>query len=162
MAFPVALRQALRTLFANQRVAALGSLDDDGLPYVSMVPYAVEPQSGTLVIHVSGLAAHTRHLQVRPQLSLLVMQAEVPGEPVHALPRITLEGRATTLQPHTPLWQASRQAYLTRFPQAEPMTTLPDFRFVSIEVLSARQVAGFGAARTLSAQDVASVWGAEA
>ena len=37
------LTQALRTLLQTQRVAALGTLDADGLPFVSMVPFAVEP-----------------------------------------------------------------------------------------------------------------------
>jgi hypothetical protein len=78
------LSQALRTLFATQRVAALGTLGEDGRPFVSMVPFAVEPASGQVVIHVSGLAAHTGNLQRHPQVSLLVMQAEVAGEPVPA------------------------------------------------------------------------------
>src|SRR5450830_628006 len=83
------LSRDLRTLLNTQRVAALGTRDEDGLPFVSMVPFALEPHSPCLVIHVSGLAAHTRNLQTTPQVSLLVMQAEVPGEPVHALPRVT-------------------------------------------------------------------------
>ena len=82
------LTRDLRTLLATQRVAALGTLGDDGLPFVSMVPFALESRSAGLVIHVSGLAAHTRNLQAAPQVSLLVMQTEVAGEPVHALPRL--------------------------------------------------------------------------
>ena len=89
---------ALRTLLQTQRVAALATLDADGYPFVSMVPFAVEPGSAQLVIHVSGLAAHTRNLQTTSRVSLLVMQAEVVGEPVHALARVTLEGVATVLE----------------------------------------------------------------
>ena len=37
------LTQALRALLSAQRVAALGTLDDDGQPFVSMVPFAVDP-----------------------------------------------------------------------------------------------------------------------
>jgi len=102
------LSQALRTLFATQRVAALGTLGEDGRPFVSMVPFAVEPVSGQVVIHVSGLAAHTGNLQRHPQVSLLVMQAEVAGEPVHALPRVTLEGVATVLAFESVSWAAAR------------------------------------------------------
>jgi putative heme iron utilization protein len=81
------LTQALRSLLVAHRVAALGTLGDDGLPFVSMVPFAVDPDSACIIIHVSGLAPHTRNLQKSPRVSLLVMQAEVAGEPVHALPR---------------------------------------------------------------------------
>lgn len=153
------LTQALRTLLTTQRVAALATLDDAGRPFVSMVPYALDTTSASVVLHVSGLASHTHNLQARPQVSLLVMQAEVQGEPVHALPRATLEGVATVLEPETPAWNSGRTAYLARFPEAEPMTQLGDFRFVAIQVHNARQVAGFGAARSLDAIELAPVLG---
>lgn len=148
------LARALRELLTDCRVAALGTLGDDGLPSVSMVPYAVEPDHALLVLHVSGLAAHTANLQRQPLASLMVMQPEAPDQPVHALPRITLQVRADTPTPGSALHTACRQAYLTRFPEAEPMTTLGDFRFVALHVLAARQVAGFGAARTVDAAEL--------
>lgn len=151
------LTQALRSLLQTQRVAALGTLGADGLPFVSMVPFAVEPASAQLVIHVSGLAAHTRNLQASPRVSLLVMQAEVAGEAVHALPRVTLEGLAAVLVRDSEQWTQARDAYLSRFADAQPMTELGDFMFVGIAVQGARQVAGFGAARSLDAETVADV-----
>lgn len=151
------LTQALRALLTTQRVAALGTLDADRMPFVSMVPYAVDPISARLVIHVSGLAAHTRNLQATPRVSLLVMQAEVAGAPVHALPRVTLDGLASVLELHSTPWAEGRAAYLARFPEAEPMTQLGDFMWVGIQILGARQVAGFGAARTLDATEMAGV-----
>lgn len=151
------LTHALRTLLQTQRVAALGTLDADGLPFVSMVPFAVEPASARLVIHVSGLAAHTRNLQATPRVSLLVMQAEVAGELVHALPRVTLQAQAAVLERSGVEWTQARDAYLARFADVQPMTELGDFMFVGITVLGARQVAGFGAARSLDAETVAKV-----
>lgn len=148
---------AMRTLLQTQRVAALGTLNADGSPFVSMVPFAVEPASVQLVIHVSGLAGHTRNLQTTSHVSLLVMQAEVAGEPVHALARVSLEGVAAVLERDSAVWQLARDAYLARFPEAEPMTELGDFMFVGITVQGARQVAGFGAARSLDAETVAEV-----
>ena len=144
----------LRALLHSRRVAALGTIGDDGNPFVSMVPYALEPSLGCLVIHVCGLAAHTGNLQARPNVSLLVMQTEVKGEPVHALPRVTLDGVARTLEAGTPAWETCQAAYVKRFPEAEFMTQLSDFRFVAIELKSARQVAGFGAARSIDEEEV--------
>ena len=149
------LTQALRTLLRAHRVAALGTLGDDGLPFVSMVPFAVDPEAACIIIHLSALAPHTRNLQQSPRVSLLVMQAEVAGEPVHALPRVTLEGTVTALVVDSAGWLSARRAYLARFPEAEPMTQLGDFMFVGIALAGARQVAGFGAARSLDADAVA-------
>jgi heme iron utilization protein len=148
------LTRELRALVDARRVAALGTTGADGTPLVSMVPYAVEPHLGCFVVHVSGLATHTANLLARPRVSLLVMQGEAAGEPVHALPRATFEGTATALERDGAPWQACRAAYLARFPEAEPMTQLGDFRFVAIEVSGARQVAGFGAARSIDAAEV--------
>lgn len=148
------LTQALRSLLDAQRVAALGTIGDDGAVLVSMAPFAVAHAFGRIVIHVSELAAHTRNLQGRPRISLLVMQSEVPGQPVHALPRVSFDGLASVLERGSESWHACRAAYLQRFPEAEPMTQLGDFKFVAIEVRGARQVAGFGSARSLDGDEI--------
>ena len=151
------LMRELRELLTGRRVAALGTLDagDAMQPFVSMVPYAVWPQGPALVLHLSGLAAHTRNLQLRPRASLLVMAMEAEGEPVHALPRMTLDVVAETPALDSADWQAARGAYLARFPEAEPMTALGDFRFVLLRPTGARHVAGFGAARTVDRDELA-------
>jgi hypothetical protein len=151
------LTQALRALLSTQRVAALGTLGLDGLPFVSMVPFALEAVEPCLVIHVSALAPHTRNLQMNAAVSVMVMQAERAEAPVHALPRVTLQGLATVLAPGSAGWTAARAAYLARFPEAEPMTQLGDFMFVAITLQAAHQVAGFGAARSLDASTLAQV-----
>jgi putative heme iron utilization protein len=151
------LTAALRSLLHTQRVAALGTLGEDGHAFVSMVPFAIDGASGQLVIHVSGLAAHARNLQATPRVSLLVLQPEVAGEPVHALPRVTLDGVASAPAVDSPACMQARSAYLQRFPDVEYMTQLGDFRFVTIEVTGARQVAGFGAARSIEAEELAQV-----
>lgn len=152
MAHTPRLTLELAILLHTQRVAALGTLDAQGLPFVSMVPYAIALEPGVLVLHVSGLAAHTGNMERNPDVSALVMRAEVAGEPVHALQRVTLGARAETLAPEHALYAACRAAYLHRFPEAEPMTQLPDFRFVALHLQQARQVAGFGAARSVDAE----------
>lgn len=148
------LTRALRELLERQRGAALGTVAEDGSAFVSMVPFAVDPVNRCLVIHVSGLAAHTQNLQRDERVSLLVMQTTAPQEPVHALPRVTLLTTATLHPSNSPAALACRETYLARFPEAEPMTTLGDFRFVSLLPLGARQVSGFGAARSLDAEEV--------
>lgn len=151
------LTAALRTLLATQRVAALGTLGEDGHAFVSMVPFAIDGRSGQVIIHVSGLAAHARNLERTPRVSLLVLQSEVAGEPVHALPRVTLDGVASVLEAGGDAWVSAKAAYLARFPDVEYMTQLGDFRFVAIAVTGARQVAGFGAARSVDGAELAQV-----
>ncbi|MGL6113280.1 MAG: HugZ family protein [Rubrivivax sp.] len=149
------LEREFRALLQGPRVAALGTVCADGAPLVSMVPFAIEPGQACLVIHVSGLAAHSANLQAAAAVSLLVMQPETAGNSVLALPRITLAGQAAVLAPQSAAWLACRTAYLDRFPEAERMTQLADFMFVAIHPTSARQVAGFGAARSIDEHGLA-------
>jgi hypothetical protein len=148
------LTGALRALLQSRRTAALGSLDASGEVFVSMVPFAIDTDAQELILHVSALAAHTGHMQRTPRVSLLVCAPETADEPVHALPRVTLDALARTAVPDTDEALSARRAYLQRFPEAEPMTALGDFRFVRLQLLGARQVAGFGAARSLPADEV--------
>ena len=155
------LTRELRALLQAQRVASLGTIGQDGAALVSMVPFAIEPELGRIVIHISDLAAHTRNLQARPRVSSMVMRAEVSGEPVHALPRVTFDGIATVLKVETDAWQRCRATYLQRFPDAELMTQLPDFKFVALEATGARQVSGFGSARSIGEEEVRLALGPE-
>ncbi|GAA6143489.1 pyridoxamine 5'-phosphate oxidase family protein [Hydrogenophaga sp. 5NK40-0174] len=155
MAGEHSLTRALRDLLSRRRTGALGTVGEDGLPFVSLVPYAIDTDSGSLVIHISGLAAHTRNLERCADASLMVSEHEPEdGSPVHALPRLTLQVRATTPAQPSPAHTTARSSYLDRFPDAAPMTELGDFRFVTLTITGARQVAGFGAARSLGAREV--------
>jgi putative heme iron utilization protein len=87
------------------------------------------------------------------------MAAEVDGQAVHALPRVTLDAMAEVPPQGSPAWAAARAAYLARFPEAEPMTALGDFMFVLLRPTGARQVAGFGAARQVDADELARMLG---
>jgi hypothetical protein len=156
------LTRALRELLSRRRTAALGTVDVEGAPFVSLVPFAIDPVSASLVIHISALAAHSQNLQAKPHASLMVAECEVADEPVHALARVSISVLATWAEPESALSLQCRAAYLARFPEAEPMTTLDDFRFVRLSPQGARQVAGFGAARSLNANELAQALGQSA
>ena len=157
MAHEPRLTQALRWLLCEHRVAALGTSDEQGNPFVSMVPFAMDSQQNQLVIHVSRLAAHTGNLVRNPQVSLMVMQAERSGHPVHDLPRVSIQGLAHMFTADSQQAAGARAAYLARFPEAEMTTQLGDFCFVGITIRTTRQVAGFGAARAVEVEEMARI-----
>lgn len=148
------LTATLRDLLEGQRVAALGTLHD-GEPFVSMVPFALLPEGGGFVLLVSGLAAHTGDMAGHPGVSLMVLGAETPEVPAQARPRVTVQGRAEFLTADHPGHSIAGAAYLARFPQADALFDLADFRLVRIQPLSLRLVAGFGKAATLGPEALA-------
>ncbi|WP_353235932.1 pyridoxamine 5'-phosphate oxidase family protein [Diaphorobacter ruginosibacter] len=149
------LQRSLRELISQRRTAALATSarQEGDAPLVSMVPFAWCAEYGCVVVHVSALAAHTRAMEQHPAVSLLFCAPEMAGEGVHALERVSLQGVASTPPTGSVLCQAARAAYVRRFPEAEFMTGLPDFRFVCITPSLARHVAGFGSARDVDAGD---------
>ncbi|MFV0679366.1 pyridoxamine 5'-phosphate oxidase family protein [Ottowia sp.] len=152
------LGHALCELLCTRRVAALSTLDvASGGPFVSMVPFAVDGAQRCIVLHLSALAAHTTNLNADARAALLVTAPEPETGAVHDLHRVTLMGRASTPEPDSALARSARTAYLARFPEAAPMTGLLDFHFVTLRLTEARQVAGFGTARHVGADELSVV-----
>lgn len=149
------LNRVLRNLVLGRAVAALGTVEE-GEPFVSMVPYILHGAGAAFLIHVSGLSAHTRQMLAHPQVSILVTAAEdAPGEEgaailPQALPRVTVQGTAARIDPSGNEYAAGKAAYLERFPGAELMFGLPDFSLFTLRPRSARFIAGFGKAHSLS------------
>lgn len=144
----------LRALVHGRTAAALGTLHD-GAPFVSMAPFALLPDGSAFVVHVSGLAGHTKDMRADPRVSLLVMQAEGEGTDAQALARVSIQGEAAECPRGTREEAAARAAYLARFPEAEPLTAFGDFAFFAIHPAQARFVAGFAQAMSVTGATLA-------
>ena len=143
----------IATLIRSQRVAALGTLRDDN-PFVSMVAYAVEPDFGGLLLHLSRLAAHTRQLLAAPQSSLLICEPDDGRDDVQTLARITLVGVAAPIAAESAAYAAARACYLARLPAAAPLFDFPDFMLFRFVLDDARYVGGFARAYTLTPEQL--------
>lgn len=140
---------ALRQLLQGSDIAALATLHK-GEPAVSMVPYALLPD-GRFVIHVSQLATHTRDMQEHAGVSLLVLGERAAGMLAQEQPRASVQGEAQSCPPEAPDYAAARTAYLTRFPESEPMFGFGDFSLVFVTPRALRFVAGFAQAFSVTA-----------
>jgi putative heme iron utilization protein len=143
--------QALRQLLEGQDVAALGTLRN-GEPFVSMVPYALLPRGGGLVIHVSSLAAHTRDMTAHPAVSVLVTAERSPNVSPQALARVTLQCEARPCPPEDGDYAGAREAYLSRFPGSADMFGFADFSLFVLAPASLRFVGGFAQAWSMTAE----------
>lgn len=139
------------TLLRNHRQAALGTLAD-GVPFVSMVAFAAEPDLTTVLLHLSGLSPHTRHLRHDPRCSLLVCEPDGPAiDDVQTLARITLVGSAAPIARASGDYDAARGRYLARLPAAAMLFDFPDFTLFRLIATEARYIGGFARAYTLTA-----------
>src|SRR5437868_6530323 len=107
----------IATLIRSQRVAALGTLREDS-PFASMAAYAAEPDFGGLLLHLSRLAPHTKHLLAHPQAALLIHERDDERDDPQTLARITLVGAATPISAESAGYGAARRCYLARLAAA--------------------------------------------
>ncbi len=145
----------LRDLLSAQPLAALGTMQG-GEPFVSMVPFAINPASGQLIIHVSTLAAHTKHMLENARVSLMLMAAPSPDVSAQATPRVTIQGTAAQLDKASSEYEEAKAVYIERFPQSLDLFGFADFSLFAVTPTSARFVAGFAQAMTMSAEEFCS------
>lgn len=140
---------ALRDLLRQQRWAALATLNKQGNPEASMVAYVMSEDFSEAYLHLSELAAHTRNLQQQPRASLAVSVGDSGNGDPQQLPRASLFGQVEILPRDDPHYEAVKQKYLTRLPDAEPLFGFGDFRLFRMRVDKARYVGGFARAYSL-------------
>lgn len=138
----------------QQRTGALAVLSNNDWPYLAMTPFAINPTTAQFIIHISTLAAHTRYLLQRPQAAFMVSAAETPGAPVHALPRISFQVEGHSLERKSAEWEAARDCYFQRFPDSAFMADFNDFHLFTLTIVRTRQIAGLGAAKTLTLEAI--------
>ena len=151
------LTVVLQQLIHGRMIAALGTLHE-GIPFVSMVTYAVA-SDGSFILHVSRLATHTRDMLDHPEVSLLITESEGSGKMPQALARVTVQGRAKMLERDSQKHIDARDVYLLRFRDAAPLFEFSDFNIVIIKPMSARVIAGFGQAITMTGDDFSTTVG---
>ncbi len=128
------------------RAARSGSLATvmQGQPFASLVTPATAPDLSVLLL-LSELSEHTRHLRADPRCALLVSGAAEGANP-QTTPRVTLTGRAEAIDD-----PALRARYLAVHPYAALYADFGDFHLWRMRPGAALFVGGFGRAARLGA-----------
>jgi putative heme iron utilization protein len=136
-----------RKLLRAARVGTLASVAD-GQPFASLVTPACAPDLSVLLL-LSDLSEHTRHLRADPRCSVLVAGAPEGPNPQTA-PRVTVTGLAEVAAD-----PALKLRYLAVHPYASLYAGFGDFSLWRIRPLGGLYVGGFGRAARLRAADLA-------
>lgn len=148
-------RGEAKRLLRAIRAGALATLDDQGRPFTTLVNVATA-SDGAPILLMSTLAAHTRHLEARPQASILLAQTG-KGDPL-AHPRLTVSG--DVVRDADP---ALRRRFLARHPKSALYADFPDFSFWRMRVTGFHLNGGFARAAGFEPSEIlADLDGAEA
>jgi putative heme iron utilization protein len=141
-------------LLSAQRWLALAIVDDDGLPTISYIPYAIAGNAFGIV--VSRLSAHTAPLLARRPASVLFVDTETQTTDAYTRARLAIRVSVSPQDADTAaadtIWSALEQR---QGETARTLRALPDFSAISLEPIDGRLVLGFASARDLSASTIA-------
>jgi hypothetical protein len=136
-----------RKLLRAARVGTLAS-SADGQPRASLVTPACAADLSVLLL-LSDLSEHTRHLRADARCSILVTGAPQDANP-QTTPRVSVTG---LVEPTTDL--ALRSRYLAEHPYATQYAGFGDFSLWRVRPLGGLYVGGFARAARLRAADLA-------
>ena len=139
----------VQKLLTETRVLSLGVLVD-GRPHVGLLPFVVAEDYCSALIHASQLARHSRGLHPGSPFSALIHAGDEGEEDALQVPRVTISGIIQLVAQADADFDASRQAYVDRFPSSEQTFYLGDFNLYRLHFEWGRLVSGFARAITLS------------
>ena len=129
----------------NYQQAALGTIDDVGLPMVTkIIPMNYDDK---IYLLISDLSEHTKNLNINPNASLYFAQEET-----HKIksnnPRLTLQGffKKIELKKDTPKFQILLKSYNKVEPGSKMWGMFTDFNFYVFSANKQIFVEGFGKA----------------
>ncbi|MDR3538890.1 MAG: pyridoxamine 5'-phosphate oxidase family protein [Acetobacteraceae bacterium] len=135
-----------RKLLRAARAGTLASAAQ-GQPFASLVTPATAPDLALLLL-LSELSEHTRHLRADPRCSILVVgMAEGPNP--QTAPRITVTGMAEVVSD-----AALKARYLAVHPYAALYADFGDFALWRVRPVAGLMVGGFARANRLRATDL--------
>ena len=135
-----------RTLLRAARAGTLAT-QEGGQPYAALVTPAPAPDLSLLLL-LSGLSAHTRHLAADGRCALMVAGDATDANPQTA-PRLSVMGVASP-EPDPAL----KARWVARHPYAGFYAGLGDFRLVRIRPTGGQFIGGFASAHRMSAEDL--------
>ena len=147
-------KEVLRSLLQDVRVLSLGVLVEDE-PYVGLLPFVIDDDFKSALVHASDLAKHSRGLEPGSTFSILIHGDDEPdGDPLQVA-RVTISGTVQQLARTDAEYPMFRKAYIDRFPTAERTFMLGDFYLYRLHFERGRLVAGFARAVNLRPESFA-------
>jgi heme oxygenase (biliverdin-IX-beta and delta-forming) len=132
-------KEARKLLLSEyQAILSTLSVDVDGYPFGSVVPYCLN-KNGEPIILISTIAQHTKNILSDPKVSLIA--TEGGADDLQTVGRITYIGNAIKLDDDD---SDSKERYYNYFPQSRGYHETHAFDFYRLQLVRVRFIGGFG------------------
>ncbi len=140
--------RAVRELLETERVLSLAVVVD-GEPVAALLPFAIGEDYGTLLVHASGLARHTRGMFDGAPVGVLIHQPATAGSDAMQIPRLTVQATVRVVPRESEAFRDDGARLVARFPATETTLALGDFVLCRLELGRGRYVRGFAQATNI-------------
>jgi len=144
----------IRSLLDGERVLSLAVLVE-GAPFAGLLPFVPLPDYSGVLVHASRLSRHSAGLSAGARAAVLLHEQDGPDKDPLQIKRASFECDVQPLERDSAAWQAGRERYLARFPDARITFRLGDFTLHRLEFRQGLLVAGFGRAMEITPKDIA-------
>lgn len=120
----------------NSGVLSTISIDIEGYPFGSVVPYCLNDKREPLIL-ISTIAQHTKNIIADSKVSLTVFNTE--NSDVQESSRVTYLGNAILTE-----CEQDKEKYSLHFPNSKKYFNFHDFKLFKIELKRIRFIGGFG------------------
>lgn len=148
--------QAVRELLATERVLSLAVLVDQE-PVAALLPFALGDDYGTLLVHASGLARHTRGLFDGASAGVLIHEPATPEVDPMQVPRLTVQATVSVIPRESDTFEQCGKKLVARFPAAATTLALGDFVLCRLTLGRGRYVRGFAQATNIGPEGFAAL-----
>lgn len=141
--------QVLRRLLREERLLTLAVVVDE-VPVAGVLPFRAEADLGSLFVHTSKLARHSRGLTPGAPFSAAIHLPLAANDDALQAQRVVLEGHVDEVPAAER--EAVAAAWVEAFPSAAMTVSLGDFTFHHLRLEGGRLISGFARASGLSAR----------
>ena len=135
----------VQELIAECKALVLATVNEDGSPLVSTVPYS--RIGNAFQVFVSFMAGHTRNLRDRKKVSFMFVEDESKSKQIFALHRLTLSADAVLVEKNEPLYEEAINDLRERHGKiVDVLAGMDDFILFNFVPQKGSYVNGFGSA----------------
>lgn len=138
-----------RRLFLNEYQAVLStiSVDVQGYPFGSVVPYCVDRQ-GQPIILISDIAQHTKNIKADARVSIICLEHDADDQQAAGRMTLMADAEKITAGDNDAIWR-----YYSFFPHSRDYHKTHGFDFYRLKGRKIRFIGGFGRIHWLQAED---------
>src|SRR5690606_34349195 len=135
----------VKELIARCKSVILATVDADGTPNSSYVPYTMIDNK--IYVLVSFMARHTKNLRDIKKTSVMFIEDEAETKQIYARERLTIDATTNLIERDTDLWnQAVDKLKEDHGKILDILTGMDDFIMIELIPLKGAYVNGFGSA----------------